>query len=141
MMVDFVDFVAAKGVSPRRVSPVIAMLAELARTHPGEAWRVDTERFRGKGPEPTALPLPRGGATGRWFGGEPGNRVVGSPVNAIVWDGNNVTATVGRGPTVTIKGLVQEDGSLLLNLGAMGGGAEVRGTPAENEVLVTLPNG
>ena len=141
MMVGFVDFVAAKGVSPRPVSPVIAMLAELAQTHPGEAWRIDTERYRGKGPEPTPLLLPRDGAPGRWFGGEPGNRVVGSPVNDIVWDANHVTATVGRGPTAKIEGLVQDDGSLLLNMGAMGGGAEVRGTPAENEVLVTLPNG
>ena len=79
--------------------------------------------------------------SGRWFGGEPGNRVVGSPVNDIIWDGNHVTATVGRGPTAKIEGFVQEDGSLLLNLGAMGGGAEVTGTPAENEVLVALPNG
>ena len=141
MMVGFVDFVAAKGVSPRPVSPVFAMLAELAQTHPGEAWRIDTERYRGKGPEPTALLLPRGGGPGRWFGGEPGNRVVGSPVNDIVWDANHVTATVGRGPTAKIEGFVQDDGSLMLNLGGMGGGAEVRGTPAENEVLVTLPNG
>ena len=66
---------------------------------------------------------------------------MGSPVNGIVWDGNHVTATVGRGPTAKIEGSVQDDGSLLLNMGAMGGGAEVRGTPAENEVLVTLPNG
>ena len=127
--------------SPRPVSPVIAVLAELAQTHPGEAWRVDTERYRGKGPEPTALLLPRGGGPGRWFGGEPGNRVVASPVNDIVWDGNRVTATVGQGPTATIEGLLQEDGSLLLDLSATGGGAEVRGTPAENETPRTPPNG
>ncbi len=48
---------------------------------------------------------------------------------------------MGRGPTAKIEGLVKDDGSLLLNLGAMGGGAEVRGTPTENEVFVTLPNG
>ena len=141
MMVGFVDFVAAEGVSPRPASPVIAVLTELARTHPGEAWRVDTERYRGKGPEPTALLLPRGGGPGQWFGGEPGNRVVASPVNDIVWDGNRVTATVGRGPTAKIEGLLQEDGSLLLDLSATGGGAEVRGTPAENETPRTLPNG
>lgn len=127
--------------SPRPVSQVIAVLAELAQTHPGEAWRVDTERYRGKGPEPTALLLPRGGGPGRWFGGEPGNRVVASPVNDIVWDGNRVTATVGQGPTAKIEGLLQEDGSLLLDLSATGGGAEVRGTPAENETPRTLPNG
>ena len=64
-----------------------------------------------------------------------------SPVNDIVWGGNRVTATVGRGPIAQIEGLVQDDGSLMLNVGAMSGGAEVRGTPAENEGVVTLPNG
>ena len=57
------------------------------------------------------------------------------------WDADRVTATVGRGPTAKIEGVVQDDGSLLLDLSEAGGGAEVRGTPAENEVLVTLPNG
>ena len=52
-----------------------------------------------------------------------------------------MTATVGRGRTAKIEGVVQEDGSLLLNLAAVGGGAQVRGTPAENEVLVALPDG
>ena len=141
MMVGFVDFVAAKGVSPRPVSPVIAKLAELAQTHPGEAWRIDTERYRGKGPEPTALLPPRGGGPVRWFGGEPGNCFVGSLVNNIVWDGNHASATVGRGQTAKIGGSSRNDGSLVPNMGAMGGGVEVTGTPAESEVLVTLPNG
>ena len=103
-MVGFVDFLAAKGVSPTPVSPVIAMLAELAQAHPGEAWRIDTERYRGKGPEPTALLLPRGGGPGRWFAGEPGNRVVGSPVNDILWNGNRVNGNRRSRPDSADRG-------------------------------------
>ena len=76
---------------------------------------------------------------GRWFGGEPGNRVVGSPGQQHRLGRQPRYANRGPRPNSEDRGFVQDDGSLLLDLGAMGGGAEIRGTLAENGVLVMLP--
>jgi len=138
MLIGFVDYVTAEGVSPKPASPVIGKLAELAQTHPGQAWRFDVEREPGKGPEPTAILLPREqGTTGGWFV-QFGTLVLPAPIVDIVWDGNHVTATAQTpGQTMQLSGSVEEDGSLRLNMGP----GEVVGTPAENETPTTLPTG
>ena len=137
MLIGFVDFVAAEGVSPKPASPVIAKLAELAQTHPGQAWRFDVQREPGKGPEPTAMLLPRGGVPGGWFV-QFGTLVLPAPIVDIVWDGDNVTATAQTpGNTMQLKGSIQEDGTLRMDMGP----GEVVGTPAENETPSTLPTG
>ena len=137
MLIGFVDFVAAEGVSPKPASPVIAKLAELAQTHPGQAWRFDVQREPGKGPEPTAMLLPRGGVPGGWFV-QFGTLVLPAPIVDIVWDGNNVTATAETpGNTMQLKGSIQADGTLRTDMGP----GEMVGTPAENETPATLPTG
>ena len=56
----------------------------------------------------------------------------------IVWDGDHVTATAQvPGQTMELKGTVQKDGSMLMNMGF----GEMIGTPAENETPTTLPTG
>ncbi len=137
MLIGFVDYVAAEGKSPRPASPVIAKLAELATTHPGQAWRFDVEREPGKGLEPTAMLLPRDGAPGGWFV-QFGTLVLPAPIVDIVWDGANVTATAQTpGATMELEGSIQEDGTLRMRMGP----GEVVGTPAENETPSTLPTG
>ena len=137
MLIGFVDYVAAEGVSPKPASPVISKLAELAQTHPGEAWRFDIEREPGKGPEPTAMLLPRNGGQGGWFV-QFGTLVLPAPIVDIVWDGDHVTATAQTpGNTMQLKGSVQADGTLRMHMGP----GEVVGTPAANETPSTLPTG
>ena len=141
MMVGFVDFVAAEGLSPRPVSPVFAMLAELAQTHPGEAWRIDTERYRAKGPEtdrtataarrrPGRLVRRRTRQLGRGVAGQR-HRLGRQPR-----DGNRRSRTDSED-----RG--SRPGRLLAPArhGRDGWRCRGQGTPAENEVLVTLPNG
>ena len=129
MLIGFVDYVAAEGKSPTPASAVIAKLAELAQTHPGEAWRFDITRQIGSGPEPTAMLLPRDGSEGGWFV-QFGTLALPAPIVDIVWDGNHVTATAQTpGNAMELEGTLQEDGSLVMN---MGGGA-VTGTPAADE--------
>ena len=137
MLIGFVDYVAAEGLSPEPVSAVVSKLAELAKTHPGQAWRFDITRQPGSGPEPTAMLLPRDGASGGWFV-QFGRLALPAPIVDIVWDGNNVTATAQTpGNAMQLKGSLQEDGTLRMHMGP----GEVIGTPAENETPSTLPTG
>lgn len=137
MLIGFVDYVAADGLSPMSASAVIAKLTELGETDPGEAWRFDVVRQPGQGPEPTAMHLPRDGRQGGWYV-QFGSLALPAPVVDIVWDGNHVTATAQvPGQTMQLEGTVQEDGTLRMHMGP----GEVVGTPAENETPTTLPTG
>ena len=66
-VIGFVDYVVKDGISPQPISLVLGKLAELAEHYPGQAWRVDIERQPGKGPEPTAVHLPKDGGQGGWY--------------------------------------------------------------------------
>ncbi len=137
MLIGFVDYVAADGISPKPASAVIAKLHELAKSHPGQAWRFDITRQVGAGPEPTAMLLPRDGNKGGWFV-QFGTLAMPAPIVDIVWDGNKVTATAETpGNTMELSGVLQEDGTLRMNMGP----GEVVGTPAEAETPATLPTG
>ena len=137
MLIGFVDYVAAEGLSPKPAGAVLTKLAEFARTHPGQAWRFDVVPMPGRGVEPTAMLLPRDGSSGGWYV-QLGTLALPAPVVDIVWDGNHVTATAEiPGQPRKIEGTVQEDGSLLMDLGF----GEISGTPAENETPATLPTG
>ena len=137
MLIGFVDYVAADGVSPVPASAVLAKLAELATSDPGQAWRFDVIRQPGQGPEPTAMLLPRDGRPGGWYV-QFGTLVLPAPIVDIVWDGDHVTATAQTpGQTMELEGTVQEDGSLVMNMGF----GTMTGTPAENETPTTLPTG
>ena len=137
MLIGFVDYVAADGLSPKPASAVIAKLAELGETDPGQAWRFDVTRQPGQGPEPTAMHLPRNGRQGGWYV-QFGTLALPAPIVDVVWDGNHVTGTAQvPGQTMQLEGTVQEDGSLLLNMGF----GEITGTPAESETPATLPTG
>jgi hypothetical protein len=129
MLIGFVDYVVKDGISPQPVSLVLGKLAELADHYPGQAWRVDVQRQPGKGPEPTAVHLPKDGGPGGWYV-QMGTLVLPAPIQNVVWDGNKVTATAmipGQEPT-EISGEVDPDsGSLSLSMG----GATMQGTPAE----------
>ncbi len=140
MLIGFVDYVVAEGVSPKPVNVVVMKLRELAGTHPGQAWRFDVFRRQGQGREPSAVLLPTDGSRGGWFV-KFGRLAMPMPIRDVVWDGNRVTGVAGfPGDRSEISGTLQEDGSLLLNMGDMGDGAEITGTPAENEVPATLGN-
>ncbi len=137
MLIGFVDYVAAEGLSPKPASAVIVKLAELARSHPGQAWRFDVVPMPGRGTEPTAMLLPRDGSSGGWYV-QLGTLALPAPVVDIIWDGDRVTATAEiPGQSRKIEGAVQEDGSLLMDLGF----GEITGTPAENETPPVLPTG
>ena len=137
MLIGFVDYVAADGVSPEPANAVIAKLAELAKSDPGQAWRFDVTRQPGQGPEPTAMLLPRDGRPGGWFV-QFGTLALPAVIVDIVWDGDHVTATAQvPGQTMELEGTVQKDGSMLMNMGF----GEMIGTPAENETPTTLPTG
>ena len=137
MLIGFVDYVAADGVSPEPASAVIAKLAELGKSDPGQAWRFDVTRQPGQGPEPTAMLLPRDGRPGGWFV-QFGTLALPAVIVDIVWDGDHVTATAQvPGQTMELEGTVQKDGSMLMNMGF----GEMIGTPAENETPTTLPTG
>ena len=84
--------------------------------------------------------LPKDGSRSGWFV-KFGRLAMPMPIRDVVWDGNRVTGVAGfPGDRSEISGTLQEDGSLLLNMGDMGDGAEITGTPAENEVPATLGN-
>ena len=131
MLIGFVDYVVKEGVSPKPVSLVLGKLAELAEAYPGQAWRVDVRRQPGKGPEPTAVHLPRDGGQGGWYV-QMGGLVLPAPIKEVVWDGNKVTAVAmipGQEP-IQIAGEVDpETGGISLSMG----GGQMEGSPAEEE--------
>ncbi len=111
MMIGFVDYVVAEGVSPKDAtadSPVIAKLAELAAAHPGDVFKV---MIQANGPqlEPSALHIPKSGEGGWYvkFG-----QIVGrAAVKDIVWTGTSFTGTAmvpGQDP-MSIAGTVEGD--------------------------------
>ncbi|HVS63954.1 MAG TPA: cytochrome c [Thermoanaerobaculia bacterium] len=142
MLIGFVDYVVAEGISPKPVSLVLGKLAELAESHPGRVWRVDIEREPGKGPEPSAIHLPLEGPGG-WYV-QFGNMVLPAPINDIVWDGSRVTAkAMVPGQQMEVEGTVDEaTGELDLTLITQQGEGQIKGTPAEKaKAAAVLPAG
>ena len=140
MLIGFVDYVVEEGVSPEPISLVLGKLAELADAYPGQVWRVDIQRQPGKGPEPSAVHLPKGGGPGGWYV-QMGSLVLPAPIQEVVWEGNKVTAKAmipGQEP-MPISGEVDpQTGQITLSMG----GGMITGTPAEDEARVaTLPEG
>ncbi|HVR28349.1 MAG TPA: cytochrome c [Thermoanaerobaculia bacterium] len=138
MMIGFVDYVVKDGVSPKPVSPVLGKLPELAKTHPGQVWRVDVPLQPGKPPEPTAVHLPRAG-NGGWYVGF-GNMVLPAPIHSIVWDGNRVTAKadIPNQGTTEMSGVVLDSGDIDLTMGP----GTIRGIAAEKvKPAASIPSG
>ncbi len=130
MLIGFVDYVVDEGISPKPVSLVLGKLAELAEAYPGQVWRIDVTRDPAKGPEPSAVHLPKDGGPGGWYV-QMGSLVLPAPIQEVVWDGNKVTAKAmipGQDPT-PLSGVVDESGALALSMG----GGVINGTPAELE--------
>ena len=131
MLIGFLDYVVKEGISPEPISLVLGKLAELAEAYPGEAWRVDITRQPGKGPEPTAVHLPREGGQGGWYV-QVGSLVLPAPIKDVVWVDNKVTGTAmipGQEPMAISGELDPESGKITLSMGL---GAVV-GVPAEDE--------
>jgi len=129
MLIGFLDYVVEEGVSPKPVSLVLGKLAELAEAYPGQVWRVDIVRQPGKGPEPSAVHLPRGGGSGGWYV-QMGSLVLPAPIQEIVWEENRVRAKalIPGQEAMTIEGVVDsETGGIELQMG----GGSITGTPAE----------
>ncbi len=139
MLIGFVDYVVKDGVSPKEISLVIGKLAELAEEFPGEVWRFDIQRTPGQPPEPSAVHLPRNGASGGWYV-QMGSLVLPAPIQDVVWDGNQVTAKAlipGQDPMEVSGTFDEATGKLELQMG----GGTIQGTPAEDEAAAAIPQG
>lgn len=66
MLIGFVDYFVTEGRSPQTQGLVMAKLAELAQSQPGQAWLFDVPRGPGGSMVPSALLLPRG-RQARWL--------------------------------------------------------------------------
>ena len=136
MLIGFVDYVVKDGVSPKPISLVLGKLAELAESYPGQVWRVDIQRSPDSGVEPSAVHLPKGGSPGGWYV-QMGSLVLPAPIQEVVWDGNNVTATAmipGQDPTPITGQVDPATGNITLEMG----GGTIQGTPAELEAAKSV---
>jgi len=110
MMIGFVDYVVDEGVRPvEQTDPVITKMQELARTFPGEVFKVMI-RQGGQGFEPSALHLPPQGQGG-WYV-RVGSIAGKAPITDIVWSGKDFTAIAripGQDPA-QLAGTVTESG-------------------------------
>ncbi len=86
--------------SPTPVGSVIAMLTGLARPIPARPGALTP---CATGAKADALVLARSNGPGGWLRGETASGIVGLPADEIVWNGNRVTAAIGRGPTAKIE--------------------------------------
>ncbi|HIA48315.1 MAG TPA: hypothetical protein EYN96_10210 [Candidatus Hydrogenedentes bacterium] len=107
MMIGFIDYIVDEGVSPSaKVDPIVQKIENLLEMHPGNVYSLNVPVDPSKGPQLTALLLPKEG-DGGWY--VPiGSFAARALVKDIVWNGNDFTATAvlpGQGG-MELKGTV-----------------------------------